>query len=591
MKYLSTDRAALALRIATSSGVALATAPFSLTAALVLAVLAFFVSPQGFATMNASITEIGGSTKANIQSQTTGATVDGDEVISVHEIIAMAHQDNPFADNMVGGLNSGKPIAMNTDASRVIGTTIVIPTVERLGAPMRQGAALRNGFEEQRRTGDFTLKVDLGWFGVGIQNTAKAQTILGAAWDDITKEDLAIRLAKQQSDDTLIAFKHSATPDNTVYPAGKTLDTLGTGDTYSYSLVVKSGGLLRDIGAMPIDARSVSDQSPTNSTKIARHLQFTTDSNARPLKTDSAYLQALQFAKGRGDGNNLFTGEYSDVDNQILYAMQCIVHGGFGSIGCPLQPEGRLGIAIGASTDLSAGLIGGGTAAAAAATPYVNYWESFSRFLWTPINGVTITGNPTAISSPTTGVFSPRATYGYLAAVHASGTDAGKISLFRYTTNTVANGVTTENKITGLKRLAATSSADNLTSIGDMTYGTAPWTTTADGLGFLGITDGLSAVPVGSKIYEVNSKGVPLAFGLGLGARAAVCGYGRIPIDGGGFKTMAGRTKWTEPHNRAYADGLEVSWGVAPFQRPNGGLPNYCLTVFARKIDGFPYIS
>lgn len=547
--------------------------------------LTVLINPANFGSIGASVTVVAGSTKSGIQTLTTGATVDGDEVISVHEIIEAAAQDSPFADNMTGALGSGKPIVLNTDASRVIGTTIVIPTVESLGAPVVRGATERSGAEEQMVTGDFLLKVGIGWFGVGIDNTGKAQTILGLNWDDLTKRSLARRLAKQQSDETMQAFKADATSDNTVFPGGKSMDTLGTGDTYSLAFVVKSGGVLRDIGARPINARPLHDQSPDKSIKIARHLQFTTDALARPIKTDTSYLQGMQLARDRGMSNNLFTGDYSDIDNQIIYPFQTVRHGAYGSIGCPLQPEAKLGVALTASDTMTAltigsatgaALSGGGNSTAAAATPLRNYFENWSRFTYPSMNAVTHTYTP------------GRATYSYVGIVNGT---TGLIALFSYTTNL-------GYALTVCKQLSDATATDSITATlsgSSMTYGTAPWTTTADGLGFLGLYDpgsGGTATPAGSMMYELNSKGVPVGYGLGLGEMAAVCGYGRVPGQGGvGFKTMAQRTKWEEPHGRAFSDGLEVSWGCAPFVRPDGKQPNYVLQVFARKVDGFPVIT
>ena len=171
------------------------------------------------------------------------------------------------------------------------------------------------------------------------------------------------------------------------------------------------------------------------------------------------------------------------------------------------------------------------SATAAAITPLRNYFENFSRFTYTPINGVTSS-------------YAPRATYGYCAIIDAT---TGAWSFFRYTTN---GG----NTLTGVKRLGSTSSGDYLTTLGDVTWGTAPYLTAADGNGFQGVSEG--AIASGSVIYETNSKGVPLCFGLGLGEMALVAGYGKVPINGGAsFKTMANRTNYYAPHGQAFANG------------------------------------
>lgn len=532
----------------------------------VLALTFGLINPfNGFLVGMAAYPSISGSTK----SQIITASPEGEEIIWEHEVIQAAAQQSPFADNMTGGMGSGKPIVIKNNTKIVAGQSIVISTVDSLGAPITQGNGVRVGNEEQVKPGDFLLKTSLGWIGAGIDNTGLTQTIIGQDWDNLSKQLISRRLAKQQSDDALTCLKHSAVSSNTVYPVGKTIDTLSSSDKYSTALIVRSNGSLKDIGATPINARPNPDNPSAMPPPINRYMQFLTDAGARPIKLDSNYLQGMQLAKDRGDKNNLFTGDYSDWDNNIIYPWVNIRHGGYGPIGSALQPEALLGTSIvakGTSTTVGT-LDGGGSAANAAITPLRNYFENFSRFTYTPINGVTTS-------------YTPRSTYGYCAVIDAT---TGAWSFFRYTGNT-------GNTLTGVKRLGSSATGDYLTTLGDVTWGTAPYLTTADGNGFQGVSEGVIAS--GSLIYETNSKGVPLCFGLGLGEMALVAGYGKVPINGGAsFKTMANRTMYQAPHGQAVANGLEVAWGCAAFKRPDGVTPNYVLEVFAREVAGFPNIA
>lgn len=545
--------------------------PLGATAAVLVGAATLLIDPQHVTCLGTAYPSISGSTKSQILALSTN----GEEVLYEHEVLMSAAQANPFADNMTGTLGSGKPVIIKNDTTKVAGTAIVIPTVDPFGAPVVQGAAVRVGQEEQVKPGDFQLIVNIGWFGAGITNTGKSQTVIGLNWDELTKEGLAQRLAKQQSDDGMQALKAGASSDNTVFPNGKSIDTLSTADTYSLSLVVKSGGTLRDIGGRPINARPVSD-SPEKSLRINRYLQFTTDANARPIKTDSAYLQGMQLAKDRGDANPLFSGDYSDVDNNILYPFQTIRHGGYGSIGCPFQPEALLGTALGgisvASGVLPAGsgiLDGGGSATAAAVTPLRQYFEFWSGYTYTPINGVTSN-------------YQARATTWYGVIMDST---TGKPILFSYTGNT-------GNTLTGVVVLGSSGTGNYATTLSGFAtgYGVAPFTVAADGAGFLGYNTAGSAAS-GSKMYEVNAKGVPLAYGSGLGEMALVCGYGRIPLAAGGFKTMANKTFYQAPHGQAYANGLEVCYGITPFKRPDTKTPNYTLNIFSRAVPGLPVIA
>jgi hypothetical protein len=494
---------------------------------------------------------------------------------------------------MVGRVGSGKPIIEHTNTKVVGGQTIVISTVDSLGAPVIVGNATRVGNEEQVRPGDFLLQTNIGFISAGIDNTGLTQTIIGKSWNRLTQTLLARRLAKQQNDDRLIALRNSATSANTVFCNGKTLDTLSASDGFQTSLIVRASGLAKDNGAIPMNAAKNPDSASVTPPPIQRYMQFLTDVGARPIKTESAYLQGLSYAADRGKDNPLFTGDYQEWDNNIIYPWVNVRHGGYGSVGSALQPEALLGtgllahtasdgvsaptgsgdlhntLAADTVTDGAHGILdGGGSQAAASIAPPRNYFEFFSLYQYQPINGIQ-TYSPMRGSSGT----------GYCAIV---GKTDGKWSFFSFSGN---NG----NTLLGVKRLGSFAEGDYAASIGQVQWNAGVYSINPDGNGYQGVTEG--AVPSGSVIYETNSKGVPLCFGLCLGEMALVEGYGRVPINGGAsFKTMVNRVDYTAPYGQAFGRGLEVAWGCAAFQRPDGITPNYVLEVFARQVPGFPII-
>jgi hypothetical protein len=548
--------------------------PFSAPAAVIASALCLTVTPLNLRYVGAAPAAYPGINAETLADLVSTAGSDVEQVIWELQLILSAAQQSPFADNMTGPEGSGKPIISNTNTSRVAGNQIVFGTLDSLGGPGVQGEGVRVGMEEMLKPGNFRLAVDLQWFGTGMTNKARAQSIPGATYPEKSKFLLARRLAKKQSDDVMQTLKCSATSFNTLVANNKTIDTLSTSDTYQTSLVVASGGLLRDIGCAPMNAAPNPDKPSEKPPRIPHFLSFLTDLGARPIKTEPNYVQAAQLARDRGEDNPLFSGEYLKYDNQIIYAWQNIRHGGWGSIGSALQPEARLGTALGgrtvASGVLPAGsgiLDGGGSATAAALYPLPLWFEFWSLYSYIGSNG-------------TTQLYSPHSTtIAYGAIVNST---TGVIDFFSYTGNTGST-------LTGVV-MAGASTAGNYSAaaIGSVTYGTAPWTTTADGQGFQGISDG--AYPSGSLMIECNAKGVPLCFGLPMGEMAAVCGYGNVPVDET-LKAMANRTKWTAPHGQAYSYGLEYSWGVAAFKRPDGNTPNFLLNVFARQQNGFPSIS
>lgn len=531
------------------------------------------IRPFTFAWIGTAYPAIAGSTKAGL---ITIGGADVQESLWTMKVLQVAAQTSPFADNMTGPPGSGKPIVINTDTSKVRGTQVVFNTVDNLGAPIVQGNGVRVGQEEGLRPGDFRLTVDIGWIGIGLDNTALTQTVPGNNYDELSQVLTARRLAKQQTDDVLQDLKAEANATNTYYANRKSINTLKSADTFQTSLLVGGGGLLRDLGAAPMNARPLNPKATEMPPPINKYLFFGTDVGMRPIKTESNYVQAAQFAIERGEQNNLFSGDYLNWDNMVMYPWVNIRHGGYGSIGSAMQPEALLGTALGgrtvASGVLPAGsgiLNGGGSTAAATVTPLRNYFEFWSLFAYTPINGVTRTINFQGSSIA----------YGCII-----DSTTGKVSFFSYTGNT-------GNTLTGVVVAGSTSVGNySVSAIGGVTWNVAPWTTAGDGASFLGINDG--AVAAGSLMLECNSVGTPLCFALGMGEMAAVCGYGNVPTNGG--RTLvprARRTNYNAPHDQAFADGLQVCWGTAAFKRPDGVTPNFALMVFSRQQTGMPVIT
>jgi hypothetical protein len=419
--------------------------------------------------------------------------------------------------------------------------------------------------------------VDIGWFGVGIDNTGRTQTVIGEDYDELAADLVASRLAKQQSDDVMQDLKAEATATNRFYANNKSINTLKSADNFQTSILIGGGGLLKDIGAYPMNARPFDAKATEQPPPIPKYLAFGTDVGFRPIKTESNYVQAAQLAVERSsETNNLFTGDYLNWDNIVMYPWHNVRHGGFGSIGSAMQPEALLGTALtGRTTNsgiLPAGsgiLDGGGSATNAAVTPLRNYFEFWSLFAYTPINGVARTVNLQG-SSIAYGCIIDKTT--------------GKWTFFSYTGNT-------GNTLTGVVMAGASSTGNySASAIGGVTYGTAPYTTTTDYVSYLGITEG--AVASGSLMMECNSLGVPLCFSLFMGEMAAVCGYGNVPYNGGRSQVpRARRTNYNAPHDQAFADGMQVCWGTAAFQRPDGVTPNYVLTIFARSQSGCPNVT
>lgn len=584
------------------AGVSILASPAGWLAVIIAAIAATLINPS-FAFSGAFPTP-GGSTVPQLTGATTGGAQE-QQILWELEIVESAYQQSPFSDNMVGRVGSGKPIVEHTSTKEVAGQAIVINTVDSLGAPIIQGNAVRIGNGEQLKPGTFQLLTSIAFIGVEIDNTGMTQTVIGRTWDRTTQKLLARRMAKQMNDDRLQCLKMSASPSfNIKYPNGKSIDTLLSSDTFQTSLIIGSSSLAKDIGAIAMNAAKNADSTSMEPPPIHRYLQFLTDGGARAIKNEPAYQQGLSYAADRGKDNPLFTGVYEEWDNNIVYPWVNVRHGGYGPIGSALQPDALLGVNIpaeatasgiipgGSVSSTAGGITGGGSAVAAAILPYRNYFENFSLFTYAPIAGTFGTQGPASGGGYNGGTPIPLSfnlhatTVGYVGVINKTN---GKWTFFQYTANGPVSGYGS-SVLTGILRLGSAGTGDYATTVGSCVYGTAPYLATADGNGFQGVDTGL--VPIGSQMYECNSKGVPLAFGFCLGEMALVEGYGVVPVNNGAsFKSMINRRDYEYPLGNGFARGLDVAWGCATFQRPDGNSPNYVLNVMSRPIPGFPNIT
>ena len=133
------------------------------------------------------------------------------------------------------------------------------------------------------------------------------------------------------------------------------------------------------------------------------------------------------------------------------------------------------------------------------------------------------------------------------------------------------------NKLTMFKRLGATATGDQVTTLGSITWGSASY-------GGVALT---TAAASGSLIVEVNSFGVPFGFMLGLGEMAGVMGHGSID----GASAVGKRTEEHTNHDMDHAIGMETVFGSRAFERIDGQPGGYALIEVALPLRGFPTVT
>lgn len=500
-----------------------------------------------------SYTRVNASTVANLVALDAKAQ----EELWVKRVLMGADQENVFSDNMIGAPGSGKPFIRYDDLTKVDGNTINVPTLAPLGGPGTQGEGDRIGNEEKLRIGSFPVKIGRQWFGVGITDVAQEETVIGSQFDNVVNMLLRQRLGRKKSEDMMMTLKQAASASNTTRPNFKsTREQLRTADVPSTVTITKSGLQLSGLGGIPAKL----GKSKTGA-QVERYVFFGNQYALAPLASETAYLQALQYAQERGDNNPLFKGDFVDWNGHGIYRWYIRDHEAYGPTGSVILPRAFLGVAITAATTAQ-DIQGGGDATGAALSPAPNYFEAFSNAPWTYTNGNTVTADIT--------------TDRYVLIMNLSGPNAGKVGFYNYQVN---NG----NKLTMLKRLRAAASGIAYTTVGNVTWDTAPWVAAGSG-SFAGLTD---AHPVGSLIIETNSYGVPFGGSFMLGEMAGICGHGSLK----GRNAMGARTEEHRNHGMDHGIGIETVFGSAATKRSDGKTPNYVYVEHTVPIDGLPTVT
>lgn len=499
----------------------------------------------------ASYTEINAHTMANITSESTvsGAEKEQRWVLKAH---VESLDKNPFTA-LIGGWKGGKPIIEVADTRKLAGNTINLHRLAPLAGPGRQGESSRDGQEEKQRYSNYQFTIGRMWHGTGQTTVARDQTVIGSNFDRTANKQLGEWLGWIKGMNIEYSMIDDAVENNTVRPNYKSSrEALRSADYVEGSTIVRAGNVLGGLGA-----QSLKMAKSKAGAIIPGYLFVSTQYGLERFKATANYTNIMANAQVRGDSNELFAGGLPNWNGHGLWEWTVQDHCGFGPVGAACAPRAFLGVAVTAGTT-TFDITGGGTAAGGALTTPL-YFQHFSNAGFTGFEGVKI-----AASTGTTR---------YVGIMNLTGADAGKVGFYSYTTN---NG----NKLVVAGRLGSAASGIRATTLGNITYDTAPWIAAGSG-SFRGLTE---AHPEGSLIFEVNSYGVPFGKSYMLGDEAIMSGYGSID----GKVGMGNRTEAKSPHGLNYAVGLECAWGCRAIPRVDGIPQAFVLLEHSVPIPGLP---
>lgn len=418
----------------------------------------------------------------------------------------VSEQEEDFFQEFEGkGLQS--PIRVETDFSKDAGQTILFRTRAGLYADGVRGDDLIGDNGEEWRVGGYELAVDYIRHSTRWNRRTEDQTGLASEISEGINEDLGMWLGRKKTKDISMMLRHRVHATSKVIAdvsAGSkaTVENLKSADVITMNGIIGWGQMLKTMGGKPARIGSTVDKNP-----IVGYTLVSPGEALVSLKTADDYKQAQRDAGVRGDDNVIFRGAYSRIDGHAVREWNPQDHDGRGAIGSSCNPKAVLGTAITASTS-TPDITGGGDATSGAVTT-AKYFEHFSNYAYRFGDSSVSTGSlAPLVAADWDGSLT---TTRYAIIYNVTGSDAGKMGFYSFTAN---DG----NKLTMTARLRAAASGSAVTTLGNVTWGTAPWVAAK-------LTD---AHPSGSVVIETNSYGVPFGYSFMLGAQAAIRGYGRF---------------------------------------------------------------
>jgi N4-gp56 family major capsid protein len=439
------------------------------------------------------------------------------------------------------------------DLSRGAGSKITFRTMAQLYGEGVQGETLINSNTEDFRVGAYNLTVDFLRHAVSYNRRLEEKTALASELKSNVPVMLGNWLGRMKTERLMKLFLHKGNGRNYVFANGKAnTDALLSTDTLSYDGIVAYGQQLRTRGARPAQVATI------DKNKLNRYVVVSTGEGLLSLKSETKYLQAINAAGGKEGYNGVaFTGGFVDLDGHIIRQFDPIDHDGFGAIGSPLNAKATLGTAITATT--GSAITVRATANDSTKPGYgASYFKYFSGYSY-----------PFSSEDADNKILGTATTGGYVLILNLTGSDAGKYGFYRYSAN---NG----NTLTLDRGLVATTGTEGSSEAFQLkkTVGSVASHATTGAWANANLT---TSHPVGSLVIETNARGVAIGRSLVLGAMAAVRGYGSLDGE---------RSEETFDGDFVRKTYITSIFGQAPYQRPDGDLPNFLVATHAVNYAG-----
>lgn len=469
------------------------------------------------------------------------------------ELVKRDARDKNIFKMFIGGEGSKKPIAEKRDLAAGGTDKVTFTTVAPIRGQGKLGEDVLKGNTDSLSFGTFNVTVDLLRHAVSWTQILKLLHYTGKSVDQISAEVMADWYAHKEQDDIQVALRNTVlingTDSNYLRVNNRASDdAIEIGDTLETDTLEEGKQMLISMGAEELQM-----DTDRSGAEIPQFMFFGPDVLTRGLRQNTAFLQQLREAGVRGDGNEARTGKFPLWDNNIIFNHQIRIDTALGRQGSPLSPRAYLGAPLVDADGAGLTVTGGGSLNSAGTDTVHDFFANFRGYNWRITSADT---NPLAETSPTT----------YVLVYNLSGADKGKYEVMEVTGN---DG----NQLTVTRVNPA-----------DGTAGTV-----ADTNFHINAAGKYSAAhPTGSLIIPCNAYGVPIVYGLHLGANALYYAKGSIDME-----QIFHYDDFANAGNRAHLNAIGVQGirGFAAYQDTANRYPNVILVAGAGYYPGLDFVD
>jgi len=433
-----------------------------------------------------------------------------------------AREKNVFAKFM-GAEGSGSPIAEKRDLSAGGSDKVTFTTVAPIRGQGVRGEDILKNATDKLDFGTFNVEVDLVRHAVSWTQVLKLMRFTGKTIDQLSAEVMSEWMSRTEQDQIQYVLRQSCVnnANTNVISFSETAKLVEAG--LSVDLIQEAKQALIAQGGEPMNTGGDTNQ------EIPGYLFFGPDACLRALRSDTEYLEAIQYADSRGSDNKLFSGSYAKWDNNIIANHNVIIDTARGRQGSPLLPTYyHFGAAI---TDGATVVIGDATAGS------LDDWTANFRGVSVNIPG----GGGQYSDADDSGLY-------YILGINVD----GKHQLFSYTAGAAT---TTANSITLAKATASGYTA----------------------------TNGTNAWQKGSLFVQCNKIGTPIGYVVAMGRDALYYAKGKIYGE-----QIFHYDDFANSGNEAHlsAVGVQSVYGMAVREDTRKRVPAVQLLEVARQVPG-----